>query len=143
VRLAARRPPRSMAGAQKWVLRGRPGAHPAGGPQVALFYWARRAGSVGKGVFVVRGWIDIVTRFVGVWTPHALWRWWWRNARAVRNHLRRQPSVADAAHLVGVPAVVADHLDAGSGICWVMAARKSVAVKTSKLRLILALSRER
>ena len=30
-----------------------------------------------------------------------------------------------------------------SGICWVMAARKTVAVKTSKLRLILALRRER
>ena len=38
---------RSMAGAQKWAVLGRPGAHPAGGPQVALFYWARRAGSVG------------------------------------------------------------------------------------------------
>ena len=149
-----------MAGAQKWALRGRPGAHAGGGPQVALFYWARQAGSVGQHVFVVRGRIDIITRFVGVWTPHALWRrsgwrvvpgpevaknlldhervvndgdhahgvltdraaqrvsmpdpqdqvapslggeferWWWRNARAVRNQLRRQPSVADAAHLV-------------------------------------------
>jgi len=46
--------------------------------------------------------------------------------------------VADAAHLVAVPAVVADHLYAlvrdmlGDG------GQKSVAVKTSKLRLILA-----
>ena len=63
-----------MAGAQKWAVLGRPGAPSGGGPQVALFYWARRAGSVGKGVFVVRGRIDIITRFVGVWTPHALWR---------------------------------------------------------------------
>jgi len=38
-----------MAGVQKWALRGRPGAHPAGGPQVALFYWARWAGSGVKG----------------------------------------------------------------------------------------------
>jgi len=70
-------------------------------------------------------------------------RWWWRNARTMGNQLRRQAPVADAAHLVALPAVVADHLRAGSGICWVMAARKSVAVKTSKLRLILALRRER
>jgi hypothetical protein len=30
----------------------------------------------------------------------------------VRNQLRRQPPVSDAAHLVAIPAVVADHLDA-------------------------------
>ena len=54
----------------------------------------------------------------------------WRDARAVRNQLRRQPPVPDAAHLVGLPTLVADPLRAGSGICWVMAVRKSVAVKT-------------
>ena len=70
-------------------------------------------------------------------------RGWWRNARAVRNQVRRPAPVADAPHLVAVPAVVADPLRAGSGICWVMAARKAVAVKISKLRLLLALSRER
>ena len=65
----------------------------------------------------------------------------WRlrpNARAGRHQLRRQAPMADTAHLVTVPAIVADPLRAGSGKCWVMAARKSVAVKTSKLRLILA-----
>ena len=36
---------RSMAGAQTWAVRVRAGAHLAGGPQVALFYWAGRAGS--------------------------------------------------------------------------------------------------
>ena len=39
-------------------------------------------------------------------------RGWWRNARPLRNQLWRQPSVADAAHLVAVAAVVADHLRA-------------------------------
>ena len=178
-------------GRSKVALRGRPGAHPVGGPQVALFYWARRAGSIGQHVFVIRGRSHIVTRFVGIWTPHARWRrsgrrvvpgaevaqdllhhpgvvndgkdphrvladgaaqgvnmpnaedqvapflgrelerWWWRTARPVRNQLRRQAPLADAAHFVAVPAVVADHLRPVSGICWVMAIRKSVAVKTA------------
>ena len=48
-------------GRSKWAVLGRPGAHPGGGPQVALFYWARRAGSVGKGVFVVRGGVHVIT----------------------------------------------------------------------------------
>jgi len=69
---------------------------------------------------------DQVAPFLG----RELERWWWRNARQVRNQLRRQAPVADAAHLVAVPAVVADHLRPGSGICWVMATSESVAVKT-------------
>src|ERR1039458_3044113 len=39
-------------------------------------------------------------------------RWWWRNARTMRNQLRRQAMMADAAHFVAVPAVVTDHLRA-------------------------------
>jgi hypothetical protein len=75
---------------------------------------------------------------------------WRRNSRAVRDQLWRQLPVANAPHLVAVPAIIPDHLGAfirdlpaGRQVCWVIAAKKSVAVKTSKLRLILALSRER
>ena len=49
---------------------------------------------------------DQVAPFLG----RELERWWWRNARTMRNQLRRQAPVADASHLVAVPAVVADHL---------------------------------
>ncbi len=67
---------------------------------------------------------DQVAPFLG----RELERRWWRNARTMRNQLRRQAPVADASHLVALPAVVADHLCPGSGICWVMVIRKSVGI---------------
>ena len=63
-------------------------------------------GSIGQHVFVVRGRIDIITRFVGVWTRRALWR---------RSGRRVVPSAQVAKNLFHHPPVL-NHRDHAHGV---------------------------